>query len=338
MSSSEAFSPFPTLFSHKKRKHWGFALLAWQADNKRAYLFQDGQLRIFGEEFCGMMVEVDSPKEDTLQLCQHLMRDLAALTDQKPVTSTPASGDIITFAEQTNVFLSMYPEGFSDPDWAKNVRGVGLKKPLKRHRDAFLAEAKERLGPAGSALLLEQGPGAVWDVVLELVRKTDLVPASQTKSSPVGDEASLARLDHALVDLLWAEEDYSLRFSAFLKAYELAYHAKASWQMATVVPAIVQPEKHVVVRSSSYREQAKRLDHRLKLGQLDASGYAAAQSLMRLVAERLASGGQAPRDLIDVYDFMVQTTSKKANERARDVRLEASEDKPAAKNDSKSAA
>ncbi len=303
---TESALPFPTLYRHKKRDHWGLALLAWQHNNKRGYLFQDGQLRTFGEEFCGMMVPVDQPTAEMLEVCQRLLTDLGGMVDTKPSTSVAA--DAMTFSEQVSVFLGEYPEGFEDAKWAESVRGEGAKSQLKRHRAPVLELAKEQLTQEALQEAAAESPGAAWDRVVQVLRKTDLVPAKEARAAVKDDERILGELDTTLTQMLYGEGDYEQRFDAFVRAYEQAHGTQPGWQLATAVSALVFPDEHVVVRPGSFREQSKSLQYRIKLGKPDGRTYAEALSLARQVIERLSSQNQTPRDLIDVHDFMSHTT------------------------------
>lgn len=305
-ASIETGFPFPTLYKHKKRIHWGLALLAWAHDNKRAYLFQDGQLRAFGEEFCGLMVPLAEVSDEERDLAQRLMVELGGMIDHKP--STSSDPDAMTVTEQVGIFTSDFPKGFSDPKWIKANRGDETNSSLKRLRTPALELAKTELTREKLEAVASEPPGSVWNAITAVLRKTDLVPAKESRAVPSSDVEKLTVLDAAAFQMLYGEGDYELRFDEFLRAYESAHDLAAGWQLATSISGLVHPGEHVVVRPGSFREQAKSVQYRLKLGKPSGRAYAESLSLARQVAERLMSAGLAPHDMLEVHDFMSHTT------------------------------
>ncbi|MEN9578518.1 MAG: hypothetical protein RJA70_1527 [Pseudomonadota bacterium] len=307
---TETGFPFPTLYKHDKRKHWGLALLGWAHDNKRGYLFQDGQLRVFGEEFCGMMLPITDVTDEMRDLAQRLLVELGGMIEQKP--SASADPDAMTVTEQIGIFRGDYPKGFADPEWLNSVRGEGSKSSLKRHRAPALELAKTELTREKLEEIASEPPGSVWGAIAAVLRKTELVPAKESRAVPFDDVDKLTVLDAAVFQMLYGEGDYELRFDDFLRAYEDAHEIPAGWQLATSISSLVHPGDHVVVRPGSFREQAKSVQYRLRLGRPSGRAYAESLSLARQVAERLMSAGQTPRDMIDVHDFMSHTTRASA--------------------------
>jgi len=54
----------PSLFAHKNRKDWGVGVLAWEADGKRGYLFDNGEERTMASGFFELMRRIEHPSAE----------------------------------------------------------------------------------------------------------------------------------------------------------------------------------------------------------------------------------------------------------------------------------
>jgi hypothetical protein len=296
-------SHFPTLLAHTVRKDWGVGLLAGETDGKRRYLFEDGEERTFASGFHQMMCKVEKPSPAQQAAHVRLRSVLAARARAAGATSTGWS-----LLEQLTRFHAAYPAGLSDPKWAAEVRGEGAKAPAPRHRDAMVRQAQELLSlKALDALLTGQHFGQVWDRVLTVLGSTDLVPAAQRKQrEPTGEP--LRNLAIAVRELLHGNAAYGLRFERYLAAVAAAFDEHPRWEVATALSALVHPAEHVCVDLAAFRKQIRADSSRRTVSaQPSSAGYASCLSIARLVANKLADHGEAPRDLLDVRDFIAFT-------------------------------
>jgi hypothetical protein len=71
-------SRLPSLFSHSTRKDWGVGVLAWEANGKRGYLFEDGEERTMASGFHELMRKVEQPSSDQKAASLRLARVLAS--------------------------------------------------------------------------------------------------------------------------------------------------------------------------------------------------------------------------------------------------------------------
>jgi hypothetical protein len=303
----------PALFRPKKRKEWGLAIMAWDRKIKRAFLFEDGELRVIAKGFFGMIEEVDRPADEARALVRKLSAHLDAHSARALLGTDGAPS--MTFDDQLGVFRALYPEGFAGDNWKKTVRGTGKKRPLKRHRDAAIARAKELLAKdvLDKKLLGNEYSSVVEDLVAVL-DGTDLVSKAQVqplKEAPAERHAELARAAH---DLLWGPEKDVTRMASWIGTLSsLAKNTTPSWQLVTTLPALVHPDKHIAVRPSRFREQAKYMAPRVTLANTpDANVYGRVLSMVGIIRDRLSEAGLEPSDLVDVHDFVSLTLSPKA--------------------------
>ncbi len=303
----------PALFRHKKRKDWGLAIMAWDRKVKRAFLFEDGEMRVIARGFYGMIEEVDRPADEARALVRKLSAHLDAHSARALLGTDGAP--TMTFDDQLGVFRALYPKGFAGDNWKKTVRGETKKRPLKRHRDAAIARAKELLAKdvLDKKLLAGEHTSVVEDVLsvldgTDLVSKAQLTPLSGV---PSDRHSELARAAH---DLLWGPEDDVARMASWISTLSsLMGKTTPSWQLVTTLPALVHPDKHIAVRPSRFREQAKYMAPRVTLANVpDANVYGRVLGMVSIIKDRLTEAGLVPTDLVDVHDFVCLTLSPKA--------------------------
>ena len=56
-------SRLPSLFAHTSRKDWGVGVLAWEADGKRGYLFENGEERTMANGYFELIHFIDQPAD-----------------------------------------------------------------------------------------------------------------------------------------------------------------------------------------------------------------------------------------------------------------------------------
>jgi hypothetical protein len=317
-------NPFPPLLRHVTRADWGVGVLAGEKDGKYCYLFENGEERRLASSFVGMMATVDNPTDAEHAAYARLRGVLAA---RAPGRTTRPGG--LDFAEQLRTFHTAYPGGLSDPKWVNDFRGEGTQPRAPRHRQPLIDEARELLSQkALDTFASAQQFGKIWDAVVTVLSRSDLVPATQLKQkAPAEEQKRLLAL--AVRELLHGAGAYDQRFDRFTAAFTTAFGAAPRWELATALSAVVHPTEHVCVEVTAFKKQLKAAaSHRPVAVQPAASGYASFLGVVRLIANKLSEHGELPRDLFDVRDFIAVTLKpvpKKKAKVAKPVREEQSE-------------
>ncbi len=320
---TQAISDNPSglaVYQHKKRREWGLAVLAWEHRDKRGYVFENGQLRVLVQDFFSMMREVECPSEDARALYETLRPELDAARAQVGAVTQPArrkSTSPLSFEEQIERFHALYPEGFSDPGWVEAHRGSPASRRLGAHRDAAIAEAQQELG---AVMLDKRLTGneyrAIFESMLAVLGRTDLVASAELKALRALEPRGQQALALMTAELLHGPGDRGARLEHFCTAFHVEFGKQPTWQLATALPALVAPEECIVVRPATFRTQAKRTVAGLSLPKFPAAAaYRRALAVAEFVRGRLGELGEKPRDLMDVYDFMLVTlraSSKRA--------------------------
>ena len=306
------------LFVHKKRRDWGLAILAWEGLERRRYQFQDGQARTFKAGFYGLMEEVDEPLDVTAGVVAELEGKLD-LTQARSEVVERARADgrhLVTFDDQQRIFEHLFPGGFGDPEFVVEHRNGGDGPRRKSHFDPVILEAQERFSKARLADLISAGDvDRVVADLLDVLSSTSLASGARY----LGPLTALPPARHhavatALNGLLWGSGSVSERFDAWTKALTSGEQVP-SWELATAVPALVQPEQHVCVKPSAFRAQARWLAPKLKVDTTpDGTTYDRLRAMSLQALERLRAGGQEPRDLLDLQTFIWTTLRPKARE------------------------
>jgi hypothetical protein len=296
-------NPFPPLLRHSTRADWGVGVFAGEKDGKHRYLFENGHERTLASSFAAMMLRVEKPNDEERAAYARLRGILAA---RSPDDGAKAGG--LNFGEQLRTFYAAFPGGFSDPRWVADIRGEGAPARAPRHRTPLLEEARQLLSQRSlDSLASAQQFGQVWEAVVKVLSRTELVSAAQLKLKQAGDEQKRA-LALAVRELLHGGAAYDVRFDRFCTAFAAAFGAPPRWELATALSALVHPTEHVCVESTAFRKQMKASGlHRSVAVQPNGSGYASFLASVRLVANKLSEHGDLPRDLFDVRDFIVLT-------------------------------
>ncbi len=310
-SAQDDGSPkLPALFEHKKRKDWGLAILAWDRKVKRAYQFEDGELRIVAQGFYGLMLEVDRPADQARAVVRRLVSKLDA-REARRILRQQGSLPSMTFDDQLAVFRATFPKGFNDPGWREKMRGEGIKRTLKRHRDPAIALAKELLAKEQlDRLLMENAETEIVERAIKVLGNTDLVSAAQVKPLKGMRPEKNRNFALGLHNVLYEPLSDAEKMAAWFAVLTDALGSAASWQLATVLPALVHPSEHVTVRPSSFRDQARWLAPRVTCGNTpDGHTYAHLLAMVQTAKDRVTEAGFVAQDLVDVADFIHYTLS-----------------------------
>lgn len=316
-SSPKAGSSTPTLYRHVKKHEWGLALLAWERDGKRAFRFEDGEVRVFKEGYYGLLEEVDRPADRTTEIVAKIDREHGVSGRRRNKEKEP---EPVTFEEQLEVFLSEFPGGFASSAWVEQHRGGGAGRRLKRHRDAAIDDARRQLSADALRELIDAGQyDAVRQRALDVLGAVDLVTRAQLK--PLEAENGSERTARAIFDLLHGQADIEERLDKFCHAVAQSSRKLPSWPLTTALLALVEPTEHLCIRPSVFSEQAKSMAPSLQLPkQPRGSIYTRFVEVAKTIVEKLREAGQEPRDLLDVYDFVWVTLRPAAAETLDQVR------------------
>lgn len=296
-------SPDPTapirLFRHSKRPKWGIAALIWERDGKRGYQFSDGKLRVFKEGFYGLFESATAPGDGSAKT----VRRLARLAQSENVTEATR---LPTLRDQIELFRIEFAGGFAGKSWQAKHRGCGSAgkrlKRLKRHRDAAVEEAVKLSKVELDAAIANHDWVGIHARMIEVASSTDLVPRAQVrKLEKVRPTRELAM---ALYDWLHTDADEvaeDRQFNAFVRELRDA----AGWQLATCFGALVYPDRHTCVRTSSFTLQGKMLLSQFSVGRRPAArDYRRLCHVAEIVRRELTEAELPPADLLDVHDFM----------------------------------
>jgi hypothetical protein len=291
----------PSLFTHKNRKDWGVGVLAWEADGKRGYLFDNGEERTMASGFFELMRRIEQPNAEQTAACARLQQILAA---RAKATESARRG--ATFADHVERFRETYADGLGDAKWLAEVRGEGAERRAPRHRDAAISEAKEQLSAAAlDALISGQKYEELWNLVMSVLGRTDLVPAAQLRKPKTITPEQQRGLAIAARDLLYGKTPYEQRFDRYLAALAAFYGEPPRWELATALSAIVFPTDHVCVQPAVFRQLVKSTGSSGTVAARPTNtAYAKLLVNTRFVGTQLTGQGEAPRDLLDVLDFM----------------------------------
>ena len=311
MAASTNVSRVPALFAHKTRTDWGIGVLAWEADGKRGYLFENGQERTMASGFFELMQRVEKPSAEQSASLSRLQRILAGRAKATDSAQRGAS-----FADHVERFRETYADGLQDAKWLADVRGEsGDDSP--RHREAVLAAAKEKLScHALDELISAHKYDQLWSLATSVLARSDLVPTAQRKPKAATAEQQRT-LAIAARELLYGKAPYEKRFDAFVAALTGFYREPARWEIATALSAIVHPSAHVCVQPAVFRQQLKANG---STGTVPSRPSSAAYNKLltnaRFVGTQLTDQGETPRDLLDVLDFMRIALKPSAKARA----------------------
>lgn len=306
-----------SLYRHAKREEWGVAVFLWERDDKRAYQFADGEVRVFKQGFYELMVPAAAPSDGSAD-------GLRALLDggqQKEII--PSVGD------QLVLLLADFPKGFAGESWLDHHRGKGRR--LKRHRDPAIGQARELLAPGRIAKLDGAGDhAAVLESLVDVLAATDLVPASHAKA--LAATKPTPELSGAIRKLAEDPERWSM--TDIQVALIGAQGPATSWQVLTAPAALLAPDLHLCVRPSALATQAKFVKlHFTAPGRPSAAGYARYLEIARLVDEELSELGYPPNDLLDVHDFINTTLRPGVREQLERIHLQAERERSEAESD-----
>jgi len=290
------------LFRHSKRPEWGLAILVGQEEGRRTYHFDDGKVRILKEEYCWLLDEVDDPHVDAADLALDL-KETASSARRRDV---PGLVPVYAFEDQLKIFAHLYPEGFKGEEWSTRHRGPPGGPVLKRHRDAAIASAQERLSKKIlDAAVAEERFTDVFDAAVAVLKGTDLASAAEVRTLAAFEPDLQKRFAATLHDLLHGKRSYADLFRDHLHALRAGFGSRPSWRFATALPALMKPQGKVCVRHSTFIRQAASIaPSAFYSAQPRRRAYASFDDVAKMTRKRLEAAGLKPRDLFDIHDFV----------------------------------
>ena len=300
------------LFRHSKRPEWGIAVLVRERSDARTYQFEGGRRRKIKKGYYRLMERVDDLGERENLIRENLLRQAEA---RSPGSDREILEPVASFAAQMELFTTLYPKGFQDPEWIADHRKAD-GRVLKRHRTPVSKEAREALSAARcEEYLAGNEHEALGEVIADLLSRTDLVPVSFAKSLRGLEAEETRRHVEAAVRLLHGEGADQDRFRDYVLTLTDLFDERPSWREATVLQGLVYPEKHTVVRRSAFIRQAAAVAPAARYSSRARPGvYHNFLGVARRVRQRLSEAGHTPRDLLDVYDFIWTTLRSSALE------------------------
>lgn len=313
MTEEETNLPDNALIMHSKCPDWGHGLLAWKRDAKRAYHFEDGKLRVFKEEYCHLLHEVDLPLDRAQRVLDRLDRALGR--HEAASRSGMKKGELLSLDQQIEIFLRMYPDGFQGDQWVEKMRGDGAKSSLKRHRSPAIAFAQEKLSAeALEAFISEQRFDEGVDQVLAVLANTNLVRPAQLKPIKGLAPHRISGFVIALQAVLHSDGEPAQMVDEFTRSMD-----GPCWELATALQALMYPDEHVCVHPTRFKQQAMWMAPRLEHSKSpDGASYYRYLAMVQGVRDRLRKAELTPHDLLDVYDFMLTTLTPSARKMLKD--------------------
>lgn len=313
----------PTLYRHPARKKWGVGLVLDRLADRAHVQFQDGRMRTIHADYLRKLEPVDRPYD----VARGLVDALESMAPDDLRGRTRRVDEPVSIDEQAEYFLSLHPGGFADPEFTAEHRGDGRKRPLKRHRDPLLARAERVLAHDA---LSAAAPSEVHDAFAKLARSTDLVPVKEARALEGIEAEEHARFAEKLVALVHGKAPLEERFDAWVRMLEETLGSVPSWSLATLPLALVEPQRHVVVHPSAFEQQARWMAPGLRCGDRPMGVlYERLRAMARDVFERLGQHDLAPRDLLDVHDFLWLTLKPAARAKIEARRAAATRARPA---------
>lgn len=309
----------PTIVKHLTCPQWGLGLLVEERDGKRFFDFEDGQNHSIAKDYWSKLetVELVDDEARAIEIRIREIRQKATTPAKRAPRRAVPTPPKTSFEEQVVQFEKDYPGGFAGEVFVAKERGVAPapaesdapKKKSKAPVEAAIAAARVLLAKAELESLIAAGKQAE---VAERMRKVQ--KSATGLLHPLGDVIPFSKLPaerfpavaEGVFDLLYGTAERAARFDSYVGV--LGQDKLGTWPLTTVLSALTSPAEHAFVKPSYYEKQAAVLGFDLAYERTpSAAGYGRMLELAQLVKARLEEKGLSPRDLLDVYTFMVRT-------------------------------
>lgn len=313
--------PVPAFFQHARRPEWGLAVLAWERDGKRAYLFEGGMLKVLAEPFFDLMQPTTEPVENGASIVQRLAKHLEANEAIRSSTRATIPPNV-SLEDQLGLFRAEYEGDFAGSEWQEKVRGLGQQRRLKRHRNAAIENARSELSKEKlDSFAQEKQFAEAFLALADVIGATDLAAPKQVEAMRNRAERASLQTVQVLTNLLHGDGAFADCFLSYLKEMSRILGTSPSWEIATAVLALVHPEVHVCVRRTSFQRQAEwRMAPLGNTARPNAASYMSCLEMANSLMEDLKKADTKPEDLLDIHDFIKLTTTPSAVRRMQAVK------------------
>ncbi len=215
----------------------------------------------------------------------------------------------LTHEQAVAQFVAAYPQGFADPRYL-SAKDKGARAP--RWQAAHEAWVRAFGAGEGERLLADGDVPELVRRVLSVERHAAPLLAEEEAdalSDALGDNPPTRLFFERLLELLSVPSPNRQRFDKlFAAATALPGAPESAWIVATILPFVASPGRHVFVRPSSARAAAARLGCDLRWDDApNWATYAALRAFSTKLLEELK--GIGARDLADVEAFLHLTAT-----------------------------
>jgi hypothetical protein len=291
------------VYQHAARPEWGGAVIAWERDGKRGYLFEDGHQRIFAAAHYHLLELVAGSDDRARKL-----RRLADIPEAAIAAAPGPDPKLPSLDEQLALFLTTFPGGFGGARWQTDHRGAAARI-RKRHRDPAIARACQDLTSGHLASCLERGRDREGiDTLANVLGRTDLVSWADVQTLCDLPPNRSRGLLIGLFELLFGRTAIDVRMVQWVQALGRSTGRRPAWTLVTAPLALLSPDRHVCVHRASFIIQATAMELRPRLAQAPRGvEYAPLLAMAEQVRAHLRAAGSSPADLLDVHDFILFT-------------------------------
>ena len=228
----------PSLFTHKNRKDWGVGVLAWEANGKRGYLFDNGEERTMASGFFELMRGSSTRVRKRTLLAAGCN---GSWPHQRALMLRNESAH--TFADHVEKFSRPYPTVPEDPKWLIEVRGEGAERRAPH-------TAMRRSRGKGSALLCSprcaDQPSRSTNKSGTWSRPCSAAPIScsgrSNEEAEIGHRRAAPRTRRCRTRLAPRKNAVRAALRALPRALAGFFGEPARWEMATALSALVHPK------------------------------------------------------------------------------------------------
>ncbi|HEY6101005.1 MAG TPA: hypothetical protein VIW03_16330, partial [Anaeromyxobacter sp.] len=226
----------------------------------------------------------------------------------------------LTHEQATAQFVAAYPQGFGDPRYL-SAKEKGAR--AARWRAAHDAWVKALGGGEAERLLQDDDVGEIVKRVLAVERQMAPLWTEEEASAlaeALQDGPETRAFLERLVELLSVPSPTRARFDKlFAAAMALPGDPELAWIIATLLPFVAEPGRHVLVRPGTVRAAAAKLGCDLRWDDApNWATYAALRALSAKLLDELKPLGA--RDLADVEAFLHLTATTRARPGAPEAR------------------
>lgn len=209
----------------------------------------------------------------------------------------------VTFKQAVDKFFEYFPQGFDDPRFLGDSKFKGERLYKVAAHEYFVTQ----LGGKRFCELLNNDLSALVKEVERCVGKVNVLHMTESAAFSEGlrDARAAFRYLEALANVLEAEEISESIYVPYVDAVcgLPASRAKtAKWTIATIVPFLAQPERHMFLKPEVTRNAADSLGFELNYrAEPNWLTYKCLLRMAHIYREMLAE--HKPRDFIDVQSF-----------------------------------